>query len=254
MSYEEIMKSVEQLSFDKVTSSIRNPKDNSVVLVKNANAANVLEGNLCLAELDSLCVVTPKEILSPLSLPLPRTFIQWLPIDQPEYKFTLFHNEVNLYRYQRTAKAVVDSTGKIIPVHDGMKLVMSPSGRYIQMLHIGEVTLGKDVVIAQSSVLHRGIFENTYIGDNVRIGDLCNIGHNAVIEKDTLIMSGANIGGSVTMGAGCFVGLGALILSHISLVGGSMIGAGSVVTKSTVEPGVYYGNPAKRVRDWDGRW
>jgi serine acetyltransferase len=56
-----------------------------------------------------------------------------------------------------------------------------------------------------------------------------------------------NISGNVTMGSGVFVGTGAVVLERLSICDNAIIGAGAVVTKSILEPGVYVGVPAKKL-------
>lgn len=123
--------------------------------------------------------------------------------------------------------------------------------------------------------------------DNV-IGDDCSVGTNAVLEAGNRIGSGTRIHSGcflehVTLGARVFlgphvvftddphpmcpryldcvlgatveddvsIGANATILPGIRIGAGSLIGAGSVVTK-TVEPGIVVaGNPAVRVKDVD---
>ena len=54
---------------------------------------------------------------------------------------------------------------------------------------------------------------------------------------ETFVKKGASIGG------------GAVILPGIVIGSGAMVGAGAVVTKNISEPGIYAGNPAKRLKN-----
>ena len=53
--------------------------------------------------------------------------------------------------------------------------------------------------------------------------------------------------GRITIGNDVSIGSGAAILA-VSICDGAVIGAGSVVTKSITEKGVWAGNPAKLLR------
>jgi len=53
--------------------------------------------------------------------------------------------------------------------------------------------------------------------------------------------------GRITIGNDVSIGSGAAILT-VSICDGAVIGAGSVVTKSITEKGVWAGNPAKLLR------
>ena len=71
----------------------------------------------------------------------------------------------------------------------------------------------------------------------MEIGDDVSVGHNAVIH-------GAKVGNDV------LVGMGAVLLDGVEVADGSIIAAGAVVlSNSKLEPGVYAGVPAKKVKD-----
>lgn len=53
---------------------------------------------------------------------------------------------------------------------------------------------------------------------------------------------------SIKVEDGCWIG-GVIILPGVTIERGSVIGAGSVVTKNCEANGVYVGNPAKRVKN-----
>ena len=48
-------------------------------------------------------------------------------------------------------------------------------------------------------------------------------------------------------GGNAFVGSGAVLAQCVAVEAGSVIGAGSVVTVSLTEPGIYAGNPARLI-------
>ena len=123
--------------------------------------------------------------------------------------------------------------------------------------------IGKRVKIGE----HCTIGEHVYIGDDVVIGDRCRIQNGALIYKgvkmgnDVLIAPGVVTTNDYfpTLPVGDWshrfketliedkvsVGANSTIVCGVILREGTMIGAGSVVTKSTVLNGLYYGNPAK---------
>jgi acetyltransferase-like isoleucine patch superfamily enzyme len=94
---------------------------------------------------------------------------------------------------------------------------------------------------------------HSFICELVTIGDDCFIGHgvmfvNDVFEKggpaqgDQTLWRKTNIGNKVSIGSN------ATILP-VDICDNVVIGAGSVVTKNILRPGVYAGNPAKFMRD-----
>ena len=118
---------------------------------------------------------------------------------------------------------------------------------------IGDVTIGDDCSIWYSTVL-RGDVNPIVLGDRVNIqdgavlhtlykrsvveiGNDVSVGHNAVIH-------GARVGSNV------LVGMGAILLDGAVIPDNTIIGAGAVVLSNQVlEPGVYAGIPAKKVKD-----
>ena len=118
---------------------------------------------------------------------------------------------------------------------------------------IGDVTIGDDCSIWYGAVL-RGDVNPIVLGDRVNIqdgavvhtlykrsvveiGNDVSVGHNAVIH-------GAKIGNNV------LIGMGAILLDNAVIPDNTIIGAGAVVlSNQTLEPGVYAGIPAKKVKD-----
>ena len=141
---------------------------------------------------------------------------------------------------------------------------------------IRNVTRGDNVVIYEPSNLYdctlgNNVFVgpfveiqgNSWIGDNskiqsltficeyVTIGSHCFIGHGVMFANDMFREGKPDADrdnwGRITLGDNVSIGSGATILS-VSICDGVVIGAGSVVTRSITEKGVYAGNPARLLR------
>ncbi|OYU95050.1 MAG: transferase [Bacteroidetes bacterium B1(2017)] len=107
----------------------------------------------------------------------------------------------------------------------------------------GKVLVGEGSIICAGSVLTTDI----KIGSQVHVNLNCTIGHDTTIGDFCTLSPGVHVSGNVAMGNGVFVGTGAVILERLSICDDAVIGAGSVVTKSILEPGVYVGIPAKKL-------
>lgn len=107
----------------------------------------------------------------------------------------------------------------------------------------GKVNIGPGSIICPGSALTTHIT----IGAHVLVYLNCTIGHDTIIGDFCTLSPGVNISGNVTMGNGVFVGTGAVVLERLSICDHAVIGAGAVVTKSILEPGVYVGVPAKKL-------
>ncbi len=83
------------------------------------------------------------------------------------------------------------------------------------------------------------------IGNNVTISSNCTIvtHDNSVIKY---IEGATDVVGEVVIADNCFIGLNSVILPGVQLAKGTVVGAGSIVTKSVLEENVVIaGNPAK---------
>jgi acetyltransferase-like isoleucine patch superfamily enzyme len=96
------------------------------------------------------------------------------------------------------------------------------------------------------------IQSHSFICDLVDIADGCFIGHGVMFVND-LFQNGGPARGDRTLwkpthiGPGVSIGSNATILP-VTIAGGSVIGAGSVVTRDIKERGVYAGSPARLIR------
>ncbi len=109
------------------------------------------------------------------------------------------------------------------------------------------VELGDNVWVGSNTVIMLGLENATKIGNNVKIGALCNIGHDVVIEDDTTIINGVHIAGHAHIGKKSYIGMGANIKQRVRIGKGTLIGMGSNVTKDIPDNVIAYGNPCKPV-------
>ena len=118
---------------------------------------------------------------------------------------------------------------------------------------IGDVTMGDDCSIWYSAVL-RGDVNTIKIGDRGNIQDgavlhtlyqrsVCEIGNDVSVGHNAII-HGAKVGNNV------LVGMGAILMDNAVIPDNTIIAAGAVVlSNSVLEPGVYAGIPAKKVKE-----
>ena len=96
------------------------------------------------------------------------------------------------------------------------------------------------------------IQSHTFVCELVEIGEDCFIGHGVMFVNDTF-SSGRPAGGdqskwvSTRLGDRVSIGSNATLLP-VNICSGSVVGAGSVVTRDINEPGIYAGNPARMIR------
>jgi acetyltransferase-like isoleucine patch superfamily enzyme len=130
----------------------------------------------------------------------------------------------------------------------------------IEPCNLYECTIGNNSFIGPFTEIQKGVCignntkiqSHTFICELVTIGNHCFIGHGVMFIND-LFSEGGPAGGDATkwkstqIGNHVSIGSNATILP-IAICDNVVIGAGAVVTKNIVEPGVYAGNPAKKLR------
>lgn len=86
-----------------------------------------------------------------------------------------------------------------------------------------------DVEIGDNTVIHRGRWRDTVIGEGTKIDSLCHIAHNVIIGKNVIVVAGTVLGGSTTIGDGCFLGENVSIKQGVKIADHVTIGMGSIV-------------------------
>lgn len=110
-------------------------------------------------------------------------------------------------------------------------------------------------MVSRHARLEEGVIVMHHALVNVRasVGFGCIINTGAIIEHDAEIAdfchvsTGAVVNGGCKVGQGAFVGSRAVLRNHITICAGVILGAGAVVVDDIAEPGIYAGNPARKI-------
>jgi acetyltransferase-like isoleucine patch superfamily enzyme len=143
---------------------------------------------------------------------------------------------------------------------------------------VHDVSFGENVTLVEPVNIYGCVLQ-----DNVFVGPFVEIQKNVEIGKNTKVQSHCFICELVVVGDDCFIGHGVMFLNDLFSNGGPaggdknlwaktrlgnnvsvgsnatilpveicdnvVIGAGSVVTKDILRPGVYAGNPARKMKE-----
>ena len=124
------------------------------------------------------------------------------------------------------------------------------------------VSLGENVVVSGGVKVGNNAFINSNVSiiasppSNIFIGNDCLIAQNVVIRSDdhrfdainTLIREQGRVGADITIGDNCWLGANVVVLKGVHLGAHSVVGAGTIVTKSFPAYSVIVGNPGKLIK------
>jgi acetyltransferase-like isoleucine patch superfamily enzyme len=140
----------------------------------------------------------------------------------------------------------------------------------VLVFHPGNIHIGSRVYIGHNSILHGYHKNEIFIEDDSWIGQGCflhgaggiKVGRAVGIGPMVKILTSHHVEGEmskplvfqqlefgeVSIGDGCDIGVGSIILPGIRIEEGSIVGAGSVVTRDIPSYSIFAGNPARLLR------
>jgi acetyltransferase-like isoleucine patch superfamily enzyme len=132
--------------------------------------------------------------------------------------------------------------------------------RIVEPANVYECSLGDDCFVGPFVEIQRGVVvgartrvqSHAFICELVTIGDDCFVSHGVMFINDVFANGGPARGNkalwrSTKIGNRVSLGSNATILP-VTIADDIVVGAGAVVTKDLIEPGIYAGNPARLVR------
>jgi UDP-3-O-[3-hydroxymyristoyl] glucosamine N-acyltransferase len=113
--------------------------------------------------------------------------------------------------------------------------------------HLAGVRIADWVDIGANCCVCRGILSDTTIGNDVKIGSLVYIGHGAVVGDRVWISASTSLAGHSRAQADALVGIGTTVIDNVAIASGALVGAGSLVTRTTEPGGKVAGVPARSI-------
>lgn len=112
----------------------------------------------------------------------------------------------------------------------------------------GLISIGNRNVFREFVTVHRGLTGTTVVGDDCYLMAYSHIAHDVVIRNQVKIANTVQLGGYCWIGRGAYLGLSSSLHQFLVVGAHSMIGMGSILTRTTPPASLAYGNPARLVR------
>ena len=135
-----------------------------------------------------------------------------------------------------------------------------PGVRIVAPANVYECTLGEGCFVGPFTEIQKGVRvgartrvqSHAFVCELVEIGADCFVGHGVMFVNDLFRVGGPARGRrelwhATRIGDRVSIGSNATVLP-VSICDDVVIGAGAVVTRDIVEPGIYAGNPARLIR------
>ncbi len=120
-----------------------------------------------------------------------------------------------------------------------------------KMQHLGNVILEDHVEIGSNTTIDRATLGSTIIRKGAKLDNLIQIGHNAEIGENTIVVAQTGVAGSTKVGKNCIIGGQVGIVGHIEIADGVKIAAQSGIGNSITQEGAtVQGSPAFSIGEY----
>jgi UDP-3-O-[3-hydroxymyristoyl] glucosamine N-acyltransferase len=132
---------------------------------------------------------------------------------------------------------------------DGFGYQVSKTGLR-KIPQVGIVRIGSGVEIGANCTIDRAAFDETFVGDGVKVDNNVHIAHNVKVGAHTIILALTGIAGSVEIGQGCQIGGQVAIRDHLHIGNGAKIVSKSAVINPVRDGETVAGIPAMPFNQW----
>jgi len=154
---------------------------------------------------------------------------------------------INRYKIQGGLITIGDNWTRCIVSSQILELV--PNFKFVNAIH-PSVIIGSSVKLGVGITAMAGVIFNpkSEIGNFTFFATGAQVEHDCIISDFASISAGSITGGHVKVGKYSAITLGATIFDRVEIGENTVVGAGSLVTRSLPDNVLVYGNPAKIIR------
>lgn len=150
---------------------------------------------------------------------------------------------VKIYEGCQIGSNVIIHAGAVIGA-DGFGFAPDEKGEYSKIPQIGNVVIEDNVEIGANTCIDRATMGATVVHNGVKLDNLIQVGHNAVIGEHTVCASQVGIAGTSKIGRHCMLGGQVGIAGHLTVGDNVQLGSKSGISNNVPEGAIYLGYPA----------
>jgi UDP-3-O-[3-hydroxymyristoyl] glucosamine N-acyltransferase len=128
--------------------------------------------------------------------------------------------------------------------------ISASKGAAVDLPQLGRVILQDGVTVGANSCIDRGAWEDTVVGENTKIDNLVQIGHNVQLGRSCVLCGSVGLSGSTIVGDGVMFGAKAGIADHVTIGAGAQVMAAAGVMGDIPAGETWGGAPAVRARQF----
>lgn len=156
---------------------------------------------------------------------------------------TTIYAGAKIYEMCRVGGNVIIHAGAVIGA-DGFGFAPDDKGVYHKIPQIGNVVIEDDVEIGANTCIDRATMGSTVIRKGVKLDNLIQVGHNAVVGENTVAAAQVGIAGTTKVGRNCMFGGQVGISGHLTVGDNVQLGSQSGVSNSIPDGQALLGSPA----------
>jgi UDP-3-O-[3-hydroxymyristoyl] glucosamine N-acyltransferase len=164
---------------------------------------------------------------------------------------TVLFSGVKVYHDCKVGKNCTIHANTVIG-SDGFGFAPNTEGQtFVKVPQIGNVIIEDDVEVGSNTSIDRATMGSTILHKGVKLDNLVQIAHNAVIGDNTVIAGLSGIAGSTKVGKNCMIGAQVGIAGHLKIADGVKIAGQSGIGASIEKEGeIVQGSPAFSIREY----